>query len=370
MPDRRVTPTGIASNDRRPDRPSGQRERGIADPEALLRRYRKATLAEVKAALALRRGPVYDMMRYHLGLAERNGEPVAARVGKMLRPALCLLSCEAVGGQRRQAVPAAAAIELVHNFTLIHDDIEDASHSRHGRDTVWRVWGEAQAINAGDGMFALAHIALLRLSEEGVSAPLVVEAARLLDEACLALCEGQQLDLEFEERLEVTQDDYTAMISGKTAALIGAATAVGALLGGASEDVVGAFKEFGCRLGLAFQTQDDVLGIWGDTAETGKPAGEDIAARKKSFPVVHALGSASADDLRSLRRVYGAGTVTPEGVAEVMAVLERSGARAACEKAVACHVDDALACLDGLDLVPARQRDLESLARYLVRRRR
>jgi geranylgeranyl diphosphate synthase type I len=368
MPSGRATRTTSASEDRGPDGPSGWRAQGGVDPEKLLRRYREATLAEMKAVLAGRRLPLYDMMHYHLGSAGPEGRPAAARAGKMLRPALCLLSCEAVGGRRRQAAPAAAAIELLHNFTLIHDDIEDASESRHGRDTVWRVWGEAQAINAGDGMFALAHLTLHRLFEAGVAASQVLEAARLLDEASLALCEGQHLDLEFEKRLEVTSDDYLAMISGKTAALIGAATAVGALLGGASEDTVSAFKEFGRCLGLAFQIYDDVLGIWGDPVEMGKPAGDDITARKKSFPVVYALGHASENDRRSLRRVYGAGGVAAEGVAEVIAVLERSGAHVASEETAARHVEGALACLQGLDLAPARRRELEALALYLVHR--
>jgi geranylgeranyl diphosphate synthase type I len=366
MPGRRAILTASASEHRR-------LAQGAVEAEVLLRRYRQATLAEMKAVLAGRRLPLYEMMRYHLGLAGPRGEPAAAQAGKMLRPALCLLSCEAVGGQRRQALPAAAAVELIHNFTLIHDDIEDASHSRHGRDTVWRVWGEAQAINAGDGMFALAHLALHRLVEAGAAASQVIEAARLLNEATLALCEGQNLDLEFEERLDVTCDDYLTMVSSKTAALMGAATAVGALLGGASEDTVGAFEKFGRRLGVAFQIQDDVLGIWGDAAETGKSAGEDIAARKKSFPVVYALERASEDDRRSLRGIYGSSTVSPEGVEEVLAVLERSGARAASEEAAARHVEEALSALgglEGLDLVPARRRELEALALYLVHRRR
>jgi geranylgeranyl diphosphate synthase type I len=163
------------------------------------------------------------------------------------------------------------------------------------------------------------------------------------------------------------------MISGKTAALMGAATAVGALLGGGTEEHVRAFREFGRRLGLAFQVQDDVLGIWGDTAQTGKPAGDDIAARKKSFPVVHALGHASEDDRRWLRRVYSGDTIEPERVGEVLAVLERSGARACSEEAAARYVEDALSTLDGLqvpDLVPARRRELEALALYLMGRRR
>ena len=315
---------------------------------------------------------LYDMMRYHLGLGGTS-EGRAPQAGKMVRPALCLLSCEAVRGDRRKALPAAAAIELTHNFTLIHDDIEDGSHSRHGRDTVWRIWGEAQAINAGDGMFVLAHLALYRLVEAGVPASMALEAARLLDQACLALCEGQHLDLVFETRLDVGDEEYLAMISGKTAALMGAATAVGALLGGASQDVVNAFREFGRCLGLAFQIQDDVLGIWGETAQTGKPAGDDIIARKKSFPVVHALGHASKEDRGLLRGIYSSDTVEPQRVEEVLAVLERSGARACSEEAAARHVEAALSALGGLQgpgLVPARRRELESLALYLVRRRR
>jgi geranylgeranyl diphosphate synthase type I len=348
----------------------GRRAPGGAAIERLLGRYREAVLAEMRAVLADHHLPLYDMMRYHLGMAGARGEPAVAPAGKMLRPALCLLSCEAVGGQRRLALPAAAAIELIHNFTLIHDDIEDASRSRHGRDTVWRVWGEAQAINAGDGMFALAHLALLRLLEEGVAAPQVLEAAHLLDEATLALCEGQHLDVEFEERLDVTCDDYLAMVSGKTAALMGAATAIGALLSGATEAAVAAFKQFGRGLGVAFQIRDDLLGIWGDATETGKPAGDDIAARKKSYPVVFALERASGDDRGSLRRVFGADTVSPEGVAEVLSVLERCRARAAGEEAAASRVQEALNRLKGLDLAPPRRRELEALALYLVRRRR
>ena len=146
-------------------------------------------------------------------------------LGKMLRPLLCLASCEAVGGDGQRALPAAAALELLHNFSLIHDDIEDGSPQRHGRDTVWRVWGVAQAVNAGDGMFALAHVTLHRLSEVGVAADQVLAVAALLDEASLRLCEGQYRDLSYEERLDVRCDDYLEMVAGKTAALMAASAA-------------------------------------------------------------------------------------------------------------------------------------------------
>jgi len=336
-------------------------------PESLLRRYRAVTLAQMQRCLEERHLPLYDIMRYHLGLADRRGGPSVGRGGKMLRPALCLLCCEAVGGDYRKAAPAAAAVELLHNFTLIHDDIEDASSSRHGRDTVWRVWGQPQAINAGDGMYALAHLALGGLSEVRVPPDAALQATRLLDGACLSLCEGQYLDLAFEERAEVSCDEYLQMVSGKTGALLGAAAALGALLGGASEEAVHAFDRFGQRLGLAFQVYDDLLGVWGNAEKMGKPAA-DILARKKSFPVVFALEQASESDRHALRRAYARLSPSPADTERVVAVLERAGARQAGQRAAVQFRDEALAALAGLTLVPARRRNLEALASYMVQR--
>jgi geranylgeranyl diphosphate synthase type I len=288
----------------------------------------------------------------------------------MLRPLLCLLCCEALGGNYRRALPAAAALELLHNFTLVHDDIEDASPSRHGRATVWRVWGEAQAINVGDGLYALAHLALPRLVEVSVSAEVALEAARLLDEACLRVCEGQHLDLAFEERLDVRCDEYLEMVAGKTVALLAAAAAIGALLGEASAQVVTAFREFGRELGFAFQIRDDILGIWGESAETGKPAGEDILARKKSFPIVYAFEQAVGPDRETLLATYAKSSLGPEDLAMVGSILERTEALASSEEAARHHAAEAVGRLDGLELVPARRRELESFAAYVAERRR
>jgi geranylgeranyl diphosphate synthase type I len=194
-----------------------------------------------------------------------------------------------VGGDPVQALPAAAAIELLHNFSLIHDDIEDGDETRRHRPTLWKVWGVPQAVNVGDGMFALAYAAMQRLTLRGAAAETTLKALGLFTQTCLALTEGQHLDMNFERRLDVSVDEYIRMIEGKTAALVGASVAIGALIGGASPEQITALQNFGQSIGLAFQIQDDILGIWGDPEVTGKAVGNDLQRRKQSLPILYAL---------------------------------------------------------------------------------
>jgi geranylgeranyl diphosphate synthase type I len=229
----------------------------------------------------------YHMLHYHMGWVEADGRPAKAGRGKRIRPVLCLLVSEAACGRGNPARPAAAAIELVHNFSLLHDDIQDRSPLRRGRPTVWSIWGEAQAINAGDALFALAHLALPRLTETpGARQGMMLQ---ILGETCLELTRGQHLDISFESRNGVSTDEYLNMVTGKTAALIGAATYLGAMAAGADEARQAHFRAFGENLGMAFQVQDDVLDIWGDPEVTGKEAAVDIRQRKKTLPVLYAL---------------------------------------------------------------------------------
>lgn len=340
-----------------------------ADAERLIDRYRSASMAELRSLLAERAGPPYDLMRYHLGWEDRAGKPSEGRGGKLLRPALCLLCCEALGGDWRSALPAAAALELLHNFTLIHDDVEDASRQRHGRETLWSLWGQPQAINAGDGMFTLAHVALLRLRDRGHPQERVLQACQTLDQAALRLCEGQHRDLAYTQERAITQEDYLQMIEGKTAALLAATAGIGALLGGGSAQAVEAFSEFGRRLGLAFQIQDDVLGIWGDEEETGKPASDDLRAGKKSYPVVVALERASPEERDSLLSLLAQGELDDDAVQEARGLLARLAAREESERAALEHAEAAIASLAGCSLQPDRLVDLERLARFAAQRR-
>ncbi len=232
--------------------------------------------------------PLYRMMGYHLGWFDQDFRRVQAYSGKRLRPLLCLLACEAAGGDWRKALPAAAALELVHNFSLIHDDIEDDSPTRRGRPTLWTVWGLAHGINAGDSMLILARLALARLASQGLEPSVVVRATGILDATCMQLCQGQYMDIAGEGRLDVSEEWYLQMIGRKTAALIAASPQLGAIIA-ASSRVQEHYRQFGWHLGLAFQMVDDILGIWGEPEITGKPTASDIRARKMTLPVIFAL---------------------------------------------------------------------------------
>ncbi len=293
--------------------------------------------------------PYYDMMRYHLGWVDEAGEPVHRPAGKRLRPLLCLLACQAAGGREAwpHALPVATAVELLHNFSLIHDDIEDGDAERRHRPTVWKVWGVPQAINAGDGMFALAHQALQRLADDShVPAAVQLALQQRLDTVCLDLCHGQFLDMAFETRLDVTADEYLYMVQGKTAGLFAAALEMGALVGGAEPPQVAHYRAFGHNLGLAFQVWDDVLGIWGDPAVTGKPAANDLRQRKKSWPVVYALEHAAGPAQQALRTCYRQPQIGEAEVAQMLDILNDLGVRPQAEAIVAGYHHQALAALD------------------------
>ena len=270
------------------------------------------------------------MLNYHLGFADVDGRPVQLSAGKRIRPMLVLLACEACGGDAQQALPAAAAVELLHNFSLIHDDIEDGDELRRGRPTVWKQWGVPQAINAGDAMFAQAHIAMGKLADVGVPAERVVRALRTFDAMCVHLTIGQHLDMGFEQRADVTAADYMAMIAGKTAALTRACCEIGAIVAGADDARVNALGEFGRGLGLSFQLQDDVLGIWGDPAKTGKQD-SDLAHGKKTLPVLHAANHDARIRERYLIRKDAVLTVAD--LAKLKTMIEEAGGRVHTEAA-------------------------------------
>ncbi len=291
----------------------------------------------------------YGMFRYHLGWVDAQFNATTTHPGKRIRPLLCLLACEAVCGDWQRAVPAAVAIELAHNFSLIHDDIEDQSDERRGRAAVWKVWGIAQGLNAGDGMFVLARLALDQMLGAGYSLASCTSISHVFDRATLALCHGQFLDLGFEARLDVTVDEYMQMIGGKTAALIAAATRIGAMLATEDETLIDTFARFGENIGIAFQITDDILGIWGDPNVMGKSAATDILSKKKSLPALYGLNHPVHG--QALRAIYAKPQLDENDVTTVLALLDAVGARTFAEQRADEFRATAHAALDatGLD---------------------
>ncbi len=333
---------------------------------SFLDRYLPPLEAEMQAVVSTSAAELRDLygyLRYHLGWVDERFQPHPGRTGKRLRPALCLLVCEACGGDWEQALPAAAAVELLHNFSLIHDDIEDRDATRRGRPTVWALWGVPQAINAGDALFVLAHLALLRLSERGVPAETVTAAFRALDRAGLRLTEGQFLDIRFEQQGEVGLEDYLSMIEGKTAALLSAACELGALVAGVAAEQRERMRAFGRHLGLAFQIQDDVLGIWGDPEKTGKPVGSDLRSRKKTLPILHGLRHDPA-----LRALLDQSSMGEEKIAEAIRRLDAAGSRAFAEEQARRQIDHALAILEDAALESPAGLALREIALSLIGR--
>lgn len=310
----------------------------------------------------------YGMMAYHLGWVDSDFSARPARAGKSLRPGLCLLMAQALGAAVEDAVSLAAGIELLHNFSLIHDDIEDRSSTRRGRPTVWSLWGEAQAINAGDGMLALAHLAWLRspLASRDPAAFLVT--MRSLEETILILCEGQFLDIGAEGSLALTTEQYLAMIGRKTAALIGEAAWIGARAASGSPAVLESARAFGRELGLAFQIHDDLLGIWGDEQLTGKSVSSDIATRKMTLPVIIGLVEGSASQRDALRDLYSAPPRHDDDELRVRRLLEAAGADRRAAGEADTHWQMAMDALGTLPISPAWQEILVTYARSFVER--
>jgi geranylgeranyl diphosphate synthase type I len=322
--------------------------------------YVPAIDAEMSAVLDERPEPLdlYDYLRYHLGWVDEDFQPLAQPLqrrygGKRLRPILCLLAYRSVREDWQRALPAAAAVELIQNFTLIHDDVEDNDPERRHRPTLWRLWGVPQAINAGSCMQALVNRAVFRLADQGVPERHILLATRILTDCILELTEGQYLDISFESRFEVTLEQYFSMANRKTGALMEAATWLGALLAGGDEETIAAWRALGRSFGLAFQARDDLLGIWEKAEATGKAVAGDILKRKMSLPIVYALTHAPTSDRQAILTVYSQLETRPADVKRVVQVLDRCDARAYCVSVVQQHTAAAQAALDRLPDCPS-----------------
>ncbi len=308
---------------------------------------------QIAEALTALDGPAELMRRmaqYSIGLIGTQGEETdpetrAQVQGKRLRPQIAMLVAEAVGGSAEHAAPAGAAIELLHNFTLIHDDIQDRSPNRRHRPTVWRVWGDGQAINAGDALFAVSQLALLR------SAPyLTADQMLLLMEAfnrcTIEIVRGQVQDINNEGRADVTPADYLEMITGKTATILGFSAWAGALIGGATRESCNCMRDLGLAIGRGFQIRDDALGIWSPASETGKDAADDIRRKKQSLPILILRNAANEEDAARITEISREEEITDQLVAEMISLLAKYDVEGQVADHVQAEHHTAMAILD------------------------
>jgi geranylgeranyl diphosphate synthase, type I len=335
----------------------------------LQRKYLAAVNSELRSVISPAPDGPYPLLRYHLGWEEANGTAREEGGGKALRPVLCLTAAEVAGGDWHQALAAAASLELIHNFSLIHDDIQDGDVERRHRSTVWSLWDIPRAMTAGNAMRVVADRTLAMLSNAGLPDACVVDASLVLTERYLEMIEGQYQDISFEDADGVTPEQYLEMVGRKTGALIDASMYLGALIATQDAAQAASFGRSGRRLGLAFQIRDDILGIWGDPAETGKAIGADIRRRKKSLPVVYLLQKAKGRDKKWLQGLYDADhEMTDTDVEGVLEVMERVGAMEYCQQMAEDQSRQGEAATKGLPLTSAARDTLHALGEYFVTR--
>ena len=318
----------------------------------------------MKEVFSGREGFLYDLLRYHLGWAGQRGEPEDNPSVLHLQSLLALVCCEALIGDFQAALPAAAGIELVYNFTLVHGEVQAGRVAEPDRPSIWWVWGPAQAINAGDGLHALGRTTLMRLAQRGIPADRVLRSVELLDRACLTLCEGQYMDLDFQDQLLVTSGAYYDMIGRKTGALAGCSAELGALAAGMDEGVCLQVRDAGRRLGMAWQIGEDITDLWGRRGD-GMTA-SNVLAKKKSLPLILALETAELAVKRELGNIYAKRVLQPEDVSRVIAILDEAHVRQKSEDMARELVDEALAALADSGLTGERMDDLNFLSQWVL----
>ena len=324
-------------------------------------RYEKPLEEELRLSFTGREGLLYDMLFYQLGWTDERGEPLSGSPNERLHSLLSLLSCEAILGEYEPALPAAAAVELVHNHSLVHKDVQSGSPNRGQRSSLWWIWGPGQAINAGDGLHALGRLALMRLKEQGLAMSRVMDSLRLLDQACLSMCEGQHMELAFQEKLDVGVKSYLKMAEAKTGALMSCATALGALVASDDRDLVGAFQEWGRNFGMAYQISKDVEELWGN-ARREDPSPQ-VLNKEKLLPIVYAFESGEPRTKRELGTIYFKRVLEPQDVEGVLNILDGVSAREYAKEQVETYCQRATDCLANVELSAWGREEFNKLCR-------
>ena len=315
-----------------------------------------------------RQGFLYDMLRYHLGWIDQQGQPLDNLFPLGFQPALSLAVCRAIAGDMEPALPAAAGVELVRNFTLVHGEVQSARVESPERPSVWWVWGPAQAINAGDGLHALGRTTIMRLAQRGVPPEGVLRAVETMDRACLALCEGQYMDLDFQDQTLVTSAAYFQMVGLKSGALAGCAAELGAISAGGTarraDENESRFREFGKGLGTAWQITLDVADMWGREGDGMTPS--NALNKKKGLPLVHALESSSPAAKRQLANIYVKRVLEAEDLSRLVNLLDESGSRRFAEDTARELAEEAVGHLKDCGLPAEAMAELSGMAEWVL----
>ena len=333
----------------------------------ILEKYRKDISDAIKGDVTDRNLFVYDMLRYCLGWGDTKGNPIEGEMGKSLRPSLCMFACECAGRSPESVLNAAASIELIHNFSLIHDEIQDLDETRHHRPTLWAVWGKPKALIAGDVLRVIADMAIL--DQNHFDNYKLLESMSMLTEACLEMIEGQYMDIHFESKPYIKLDEYMKMISRKTGALIRCSLTMGSLLGGMNKQDVSSFRESGQALGYTFQIRDDILGIWGDSELTGKPVGADIRRKKKSLPILHAITESSGASNKILLDIFAKDHIEDLEVETVLTIMDETRTYTYSQDLACEYRDRALDAVASTPLDSIQRDRFSELVYFLAQRR-
>ncbi len=331
--------------------------------------YRAGVHAELRSEFDGRQGMLYDLLRYHLGWVDERGNPADDALTPLHHcGVLAMASADAVSGEHRGAVSAAAAVELAYNFVLVHNDVQAGRIDQDNvRPSIWWVWGPSQAINAGDGLHALARSVLMRLSDAGTDAETVLSALRGLDQACLTLCEGQYMDLTYQDQIMVSEADYMDMVGRKSGALAGCSARLGGLASGAQPATADALEQWGRKLGMARQVREDISDLWGRSGDGFTPA--NILNKKKSLPLIHALQNTDTAAKRELGAIYMKRVLEPSDTPRIVSILEEAGSREYSDGKMDELLQDARAALSGDDIELNHPEALDWAIQWVVGRR-
>jgi len=336
------------------------------DLPLVLSRYKDVLDLALKDAVSDRHVFLYDMLRYCMGWSDANGAPLETKKGKGVRPSLCLFTCDALGGDIEKALPAAVSLELIHNFSLIHDEIQDSDEIRHHRPTLWNVWGVPKALFAGNVMRVLADRSMSTMLSDDPK--LLSVSSSIVSEACLEMIEGQYMDISFEGGNPITVDQYMKMISHKTGALLRSSVHIGAIIGSRDGREAGIFREIGVKLGFMFQIRDDILGTWGETTSTGKPVGSDIRRKKNTLPIIHARETQAQTYKKEISELYSLESLEDHHVDRVLDILDATKASRYCQEMVENYALEVSKDIQNIGFSKNSRGEFSELVSFLVGR--